>query len=216
MEALLVIDMDGADDWKNLSRFSLKDRDMRKFAVKIRKMIDVKRAEGKLIIFITMPHEQCMGQESQISIVKPPEQDSERVLKNTSVNVYQLMMEEKCIGCCASGGLAEFLGHRHGEIFEPVFLKINYDGFTNNALINYCRDNGIDSVILSGCYTFACVLGTALGALRNGINVKLDARHVYPQMNSRDVKAWMGFVEENIRSSPENNASNLLSRITII
>jgi len=54
---------------------------------------------------------------------------------------------------------------------DIVLPKHSYSGFRGTPLDNILRDNGIDTVILTGIHTHICVLHTAYDAFYHGYNI---------------------------------------------
>ncbi len=92
---------------------------------------------------------------------------------------YQL--RGNCEACDHEIGMLDFLNHLHkGSSFEPVFFKgLNDDAFSNPNLGAYLLELGVTEVTLVGCNTSSCVLETAQGAIKTGLNATLLANCSY-------------------------------------
>jgi nicotinamidase-related amidase len=172
MEAILVVDIDGANGWKYTP-----NSEMENVREAIEKALEKARRDGKPVLFVTMPRKSFTGQEMQLQ--KDP---------NNS----------ECIGCNAWDGLVDFLKHRHESEFEPVFIKKDCDAFTNKNLIEHLRNIGIDEIALAGCFSFSCILFTTVGAVKNGFRVKLLEKCLYPRLSTREKASWFRLVKEEI------------------
>lgn len=146
MDALMVIDIDGYCNWP--SDISLLDDAGKEVAVAIQKELARWRESGGLVIFVAL-------------------------------NDYDAAQIEQSYGGCiacdlpANRRLAGFLEHRHGERFEPVFIKKRKNAFCNGKLAQFLRQKGVSRLFLAGCSTFYCVLETARGAVSGGFRVSL-------------------------------------------
>lgn len=157
-DALLVIDIDSADQWAdNITDLT---KEMKKVALAIRNELEVWRKAGKLIIFVIFPEADYEGANYQIK-------DGGR----------------GCLGCnlILPDHLTGFLKHRHGADFEPVFSKERNNAFSNPNLGKFLRKQGVTKLWLTGYNTWACVLKTAQGAVRHGFEVALIKSCVHPQ-----------------------------------
>ncbi len=175
-EALLVIDIDRGDMWQHKVGMLIEER--KSVALNIIETLKTWRQVGGTIIFVVLVY-------------------SEKSQKTKKTAQLAEDEHSKCLACRLlpkGERLAGFLGHRHGENYEPVFLKEHNDAFTNSELISFLRSKGITRVFLAGCHTFACVLETARGALKNGINVTLLKNCVYRQPNQEEEKNWISEV----------------------
>jgi len=56
---------------------------------------------------------------------------------------------------------------------EKVFRKSSYDAFTNPALGKFLRRNGIETLLISGVFSDACVNATINGAFSRGYSVRI-------------------------------------------
>lgn len=180
-DALLVIDIDSADQWAdNITGLT---KEMKKVALAIENELEVWRKTGKLIIFVIFPEADYEGANYQIK-------DRGR----------------GCLGCnlVLPDHLASFLKHRHGADFEPVFSKERNDAFSNPNLGKFLRKQGVTKLWLTGYSTWACVLKTAQGAVKHGFEVALIESCIYPQfLKNFDTKEnWLNSVSRPGRLMP--------------
>lgn len=179
-EALLVIDVDLGDGWEHeIGKPSdiEWEKERQSVASHIVETLKDWRRAGKMVFFIVLV--------------------PEKELKKTRLAQLTDDDRSQCVACHslpAEFRLAKFLGHRHGENFEPVFLKDDSNAFTNSVLVNSLRAWGISKIFLVGCQTFVCVLDTARGAVKNGIKVTLLKDCVYPAFESDEKeKDWLKY-----------------------
>ncbi|OGY67856.1 MAG: hypothetical protein A3I24_02040 [Candidatus Harrisonbacteria bacterium RIFCSPLOWO2_02_FULL_41_13b] len=197
-EALLVIDVDIRDGWlhdhdtANLTSGQDNwEKQKQPVARRIVQTLKNWRQADKTIIFIVL-----VGTKDFIK-------------KNGEAQLGTDRYGSRCLGCDIlprDYRLARFLGHKHGhngEKFEPLFLKDTNDAFTNSSLMGYLKTEGISKVFLAGCNTFACVLSTAEGAVRSGINVVLLRDCVFPEFkegdNYRTETNWLDYVHRYLK-----------------
>lgn len=161
-EALLVIDIDHANGW---SKESIdRDPERKTVAESIKKLLDQKRLNDELIIFITYPYNPYY------------------VAKNTQCPVCNVETKDK---------LASFLEHRCGSLKEPAFVKDGMDAFSDPEFREYIEKQGIRELKIVGCLSDCCVLATAQTAVGKGINVTVVGGCVYPRLIDIDaVDDW--------------------------
>ena len=170
-KALLVIDVDHGNKWS--SNIEDLNEDREQVALAIRQTLAEWRASKGMIIFVVLTDTLPSSQIDQIAT------DNKRL---------------ECIVCDlpANERLAGFLEHRHGAGYEPAFTKTTCDAFTNSELIGFLRSNGVTEVVLAGCSTFACVLHTAQGAVKNNFGVTLLERCTDPPFRYyEEKKHWI-------------------------
>lgn len=54
---------------------------------------------------------------------------------------------------------------------EPVFHKVGFSGFSQPQLANFIDDNAVDTIVLAGLYSHACVRQTAIDGYQLGLKV---------------------------------------------
>ncbi len=164
MKALLVVDVDHGDGWWADSMTSPGEGRRKAVAVAIKNELAAWRKEGGLVVFIVLVGQIPEGAE---------------VAQTGAV----FDRPEECLVCGLSQSyrLAEFLEHRHGQKYEPCFIKADCNAFLNSELLSFLRERGVTEVVLMGCSTFACVLETAQGAAKRGLDVTLLQECVYPE-----------------------------------
>jgi len=173
-EALLVIDVDRGDGWAdNIEEL---DEERKLVAIRITKTLEAWRKAGGMVVFVVL-----------IDVNRKQETTAQLVEDKPLKCLVCHLLPEK-------DQLAKFLGHRHGKNYEPVFVKTQNDAFTNSELISFLRSKGITKVFLAGCHTFVCVFETAIGALKNGINVALLKNCVYRQPDQKQEEVWFSEV----------------------
>lgn len=164
-KALLVVDIDYRDSWnpKSVSENTKRQQ----IAASLSNRLASARQAGIPVIFVML---------DPYGVPRPSFEP-------------QIKDGGHCIGCDrGENKLAEFLEHRHGHAFEPVFVKKEGDAFTNPELAPHLRALGVKKVLLVGCNTFACIQGTAQGAVRHGFNVALIENSTYPPFS--DFPLW--------------------------
>lgn len=111
---------------------------------------------------------------------------------------------EKCLGCDREDNkLPDFLGHRHGNLFEAVFVKGSADAFTNPSIASFLRMKRITQIFLAGCNTFACIQATAIGAVKAGFDVSLVEDCAFPPFQYESYRReWLSSIG---RACPETN-----------
>jgi len=67
--------------------------------------------------------------------------------------------------------MAEVIDELHPNPNEFVVEKEGYNGFFRTNLEARLRENGVDTVLVTGIHTHVCVLLTAVGAFERGFNV---------------------------------------------
>ncbi|MBI2640578.1 MAG: cysteine hydrolase [Candidatus Sungbacteria bacterium] len=188
MRALLVVDVDLANDWHH-KFFVIKEK--RRVARALKEALAQTRSQGIPVAFVIFADDRKFsGQEAQIKI------EEER---------------KPCIGCSrAETRLAPFLRHRHHP-FEPMFMKTKWDAFSNQMLLRHFLSLGVREIMLAGCFTSSCVKETATGAVKNGFSVTLLRRCVYrPFADKHQEENWL---EEVKRSIPHDSANAVSVRI---
>lgn len=186
MEALLVIDVDGTDSWP--SSIDELSGEKKRVALAIKETLAAWRREKRLIAFVVLSDSRHRQKTAQL---RDDDRDKRRW--------WGLKKGKDCIGCDLPDGcgLAGFLEHRHREGYEPVFIKTVNDAFTNSELIGFLRSKGVGRAVLAGCQTFSCVMDTAQGAVKNGLQVKLLEQCTYPQFSDDEQKdRWISEVKE--------------------
>jgi len=58
---------------------------------------------------------------------------------------------------------------------EPVFIKHDYDGFSNKDLNKTISERGVKTLIIFGIVTRACMLNTAMSAFNKGYRIYMVA-----------------------------------------
>lgn len=174
-KTLLVIDIDHGNGWN--SDIEKLNGDKKQIALAIKQTLEEWRASNGLIIFVVLAGDALPQQTSQVAI----EHEGSGCIVCDSLNEYRL---------------AEFLEHRHGVNYEPAFIKNSCNAFTNSGLISFLRSKCVTEVILAGCQTFACILETAQGAVRNGLGVTLLERCTHhPFCDNEGKQRWIQFVK---------------------
>ncbi len=182
-EALLVIDVDSGNGWGN--HFEDYGRTREHIGGAIKNFLDEERKTGGLVVFVMLD---CRSPDRQVSQVCSDDIREEFILRE----------DVHCIGCGPTyTHLAPFLGHRHGEYFEPVFVKKNEeDAFTNGELVDFLCREGVTTIRIIGCNTFQCIRATARGALEHGFHVTLLKDGTYPPFVSKNEQvAWKKSLE---------------------
>jgi len=161
VDALMVIDIDGNCNWQ--SDICALDDARKKVAYAIQKELARWRESGGLIIFVVLNNH-----------------DAAQIEQNGG----------GCIACDLpiNMRLAGFLEHRHGERFEPVFIKSRTNAFCNRRLTQFLRKKKVSRLFLVGCNTFYCVLDTACGAVGEGFQVSLLESCTHPGFSGSNIK----------------------------
>ena len=168
--ALLVVDVQKSFDWVDDSL----DDGKKKVAETLRQVLRDARENATIIpVFIK-------------------KFDEKEIVSKAPFGV-QYHIGEGCIGCGGVDPFPAFLEHRHGNDFEPVFLKGHMDAFRGNGeLEKFLREKKIKDIFLAGCFTFSCVLETARGAYEAGFNVRALRECVFPQlMDNNNAHHWV-------------------------
>ena len=155
------------------------DEKRKPVAICISETLETWRQAGGMVVFVVLVGDRKQKTTAQLVEDKP-----------LKCLVCRLLPEED--------RLAKFLGHRHGKDYEPVFVKIQNDAFTNSELISFLRSKGITKVFLAGCHTFVCVFETARGALGNGISVTMLKDCVYPQPDQKQKEVWLKEITDSL------------------
>lgn len=83
--------------------------------------------------------------------------------------------QKKNIRICIKGTPGEkFLSELDKEPTEKVFFKKNYSAFFDTPLDNYLKEHNIDTLIMSGINTHACIRTAAIDAFQLGYEVLID------------------------------------------
>lgn len=201
MNALLVIDIDSTNGWRVDDYHNL-EGERKEVASHIVTLLIESRKKRIPIIFIVYPTI-VSHLEAQLPLDKNHRRFRifRRFIKRTFLQNKNFIFADKpCMVCdkTAKTRIPQFLEHRHGNEFEPVFLKHTNDAFSNNLLAPYLRKVGITELTLTGCNTFRCVLATAIGAVKKGFSVTLVKSCAYPQYADDRYEEWLERVKENV------------------
>lgn len=166
MDALIIVDVTNRDRWRDALEQDVRAKTDIACAMQ-NVLAEWRRKQDGIIVFVVFPGNQ-----------HPDSQTSDAAF---------------CLGCnrpeCR---LADFLNHRHGSAYEPVFSKPCYDAFSNPALAQFLREKGVTWVFLAGSMRAVCVKDTACGAVQNGFAVVCLKACVYDRFcDERDIEWWV-------------------------
>lgn len=205
-EALLVVDAHHYFCWEPNT---IEKNEYKKVAARsIKEVLDKMRSKNRLIIFIMWPH----PRENWFSSFQLAGETNFSGISGTTIAEYEKLVKDRknsglCYGCHYRDRLAEFLEHRH-DPFEPIFFKDQTDAFTNGNLAKYLESKGVTVIKLVGGSTWACVLGTACGAVKNGFSVKLLSNCIVdPFTNRHSAIQWIRDVECYIPGNTKRDIS---------